>query len=658
MSGELRNPLRQCVESPWLTLSPILVAALIVRLWDLDAFGLWGDEPLDIPASMLHVETPNPFKTTEWLARADPSQARLPYYLTGVGIWLLSETDASAFWIRGGRVEGSPQRAWATIGVVIGLLSLTFLIAAPPLGRWAVCLPAFFAALVLMILGPPKFPTDQLVAARAVAAVIGVCGIVATYGMTRAVVDHWAGLLAAGIVALTPILVGWNRCAVTIGDSFITTFLTLAVWALYRAIHCHSGRAMMCAAAAMGLAFGAKISAVLLWPIGAAYALLSWLETDPTPTGPSDHRAGRRLLMACILHVALLLPLALVFFWPSVVGPGSAEARLEVWSGALAVYVAGFAWLMRSGWTLGRHHLFGMVICIWAGGAIVAAFSTPYHLRMEAIDGLVKWWHEFGARPGEAPNVLLDLWSMGQIVMIYLKLPVNVLAVMGLVAACRRSHLGTNSLFLLTITVYLVAVALLHQKASYYVLPVLPIFVMFAAGMFVRISRAVISRGFLGAGAVAAAVLSLGALQTVRLHRLHPHYLLDGLEWQRRLYFGPKLKPANLQFQAARSAVAWLTENAPPRSRVAVALPAHAQRFPGLAVAAIAFEVQRLPEARDKAFVYRAMPDRNELGGWDFVVFFPVETQAMPAFPCFRQVHIEYLRDVPAALIFQRQATP
>ena len=81
-----------------------------------------------------------------------------------------------------------------------------------------------------------------------------------------------------------------------------------------------------------------------------------------------------------------------------------------------------------------------LVVNVLAGSVVVAAFATPYHVRAGAVGGLVDWWHEFGARPGHKPNYILDLMSCVQLLLLNARLPVNVLAVGGLVWACRRGQ--------------------------------------------------------------------------------------------------------------------------------------------------------------------------------------------------------------------------
>jgi hypothetical protein len=509
-----------------------------------------------------------------------------------------------------------------------------------------------------MVVGAPVFPINQLVAARAVAAVVGTAGILATYALGRGIFGHWAGLLAAGALALCPIHVGWSRCAVTPGDVFVTTFFTLGLWLMFLSLRHGSGRAMMGCAVAIGLAFGAKISAVLLWPTCVLYAALLWAQR--TPIGDESHtdQARRRLTWATLLHAGLLPPLGLVFFWPAAFGQTHPQLRFWLWLAGLAVYVAGFLWLVRSSWSLSGRHIGWIVVNICLGGAITAAFATPYHLRMEIIDGLVRWWREFGGRRGAEPIHVLDVLSMIQILMIYTKVPINLLAVGVLIAACRRRNWDWGGLVVITLTITIATLTILHHKAAYYLMPVLPLLHVLAGGGAMYLLRALSARGHVGLAVSGTALAFLVALHGHRIVALHPHYLLDGFDWETRLIFTPKLRPANMQFQAARPAVEWLSQHAAPGAQVAVLFPDYRPVLGGLSIAVLAFEVQRSPQAQARGLRFGNPQDPKQLERWRYVIsYLPMHSEARPTLPGFERIHEVRVHDVPAAWILGRQPT-
>ncbi|MBN1341944.1 MAG: glycosyltransferase family 39 protein [Phycisphaerae bacterium] len=644
------------MRDPWLALIPVVTVALSVRLYDIGTIPLFGDEPLDIPTSILHAENPNPFQNHKWLDQADPSQARLPYYLTGLAIRLCSKPGVDRFWGHAGEVTGSPIIALITLGSCIGIACLALLMAGPaPLGRWSVALPAVAGLGMVLVLGWPRLPGNQLVVARATAAVFGAIGVLATYALGREVFGHWAGLFAAATFGLSPIHIGWSRCAVTTGDTYVTTFFVLALWLLSLAVRRSGGRAMMGCATAFGLAFGAKISAILLWPVCIAYTVTYRLrggggEEDLTPPA-----ARRRLLWATLLHVGLLLPLVTVFFWPAVTAHLRTDDRCAIWLIALAVYLAGFAWVVRSPWTLGRECLIWIAVNVTVGGAVVAAFSTPYHLRMEILYGLAQWWRGFGGRADAKPLYLLDLLGIVQVLMIYTKLPINVLAAAGFISACRRRNRERTGLILTTMVVYAAAVVLLHHKAAYYLMPLLPLVHILAGGVFVALVQPIAARGVSGEVAVMALLAALFVLQGVRLVACHPHYLLDGSEWKKSLVLSPSFRPDNMQFQAARPIVEWLGGTDARGGRVAVVFPERRPILWKLSIPVLAFEYQRSPGAQSKGFRFEWPPDPNRLEGFDYVVDLqPLDGGLDRKLPGFERVHEIRIRGAASARIWRR----
>lgn len=100
---------------------------------------------------------------------------------------------------------------------------------------------------------------------RLPAAIIALLLVLATYGFTRRAVGTNAALLAATLVAFLPDVLAHG--GVSYNDVPLTLTYLLAVWALDRVIRTPDWRSALLAGAAVGLAFGVKISAIALGPV-------------------------------------------------------------------------------------------------------------------------------------------------------------------------------------------------------------------------------------------------------------------------------------------------------------------------------------------------------------------------------------------------------
>ncbi len=665
-SPSLADAIRRRAEDPWLTLGPILAVALTFRVVDLGGVTVLNDEPQDLPAVLAHADEPNPFALSEYLQRADPSQSRLPYYLTAIGIRLLSEAETGAFWGRGGRVDTSPRTGQVTLIGCTVLVCVAYAFAAPwPFGRWAGLLPAVVIVVLCSVFGWPKLPMTQLAAARVVAAVIGALGVAAAYLLTRDMFDHWAGVLAATALSMSMMHIGWSRCAVTTGDVFLATFFTLALWLAYRTVRDGSGRAMMGCAATMGLAVGAKLSAVLLWPIVGIYILLArrGMSGETSERDAAVPERAKRLDGSLGLHAALAVALAIVFLWPKVF-PDLAlpveKGRLWLWLACLGVYAAGMVWLCGSAWRIPSGRKFRVMASVLAGGGVVAAFATPYHLRLEAVEGLIAWWREFGAREGHRPNYVIDQLSIVELLLLHARLPMNVFAVGGIVWGLRRGQRHWGLLMLITLGLYSLVITVLHQKAVYYLMPLLVLLLVIGSGAFMAFFRRLyVRRTKTSCVVLGILVVSLGA-QAVRAARFHPHYLLADVDWYGLSSLSPKLAPGNLQFQGARAAVRWLVENGRSGSWVAVLFPdEHARRaFDRLALAVLTFELQRAPEANSKVFRFTSARKPPGLAGSRYAVAFSAPERLEGPLAGFERVLVHEDAGVTTVWLYARRSDP
>jgi 4-amino-4-deoxy-L-arabinose transferase-like glycosyltransferase len=114
----------------------------------------------------------------------------------------------------------------------------------------------------------------------------------------------WGGLLAAAFCALDPNVLAHERLSTT--DVGATFFVFLAAYAFWRMLRRPSASRILWAGLALGLAFAAKLSALLFGPILALAILL-----DAIPGGPG--RIRRLLSRAGIVMMATLLALLVVW---------------------------------------------------------------------------------------------------------------------------------------------------------------------------------------------------------------------------------------------------------------------------------------------------------------------------------------------------------
>jgi len=639
--------LNEFVVNPWLALTPILAIALAFRTYDLDAITLLHDEHRDLPPAIAHGERLNPFDLTEALARDAPSQARLPYYLSALAVKLF--TSHVSFWV------GSILALGLTCGV--------FGLAAPtPIGRWAALLPLGCTILMVLILGWPRPPSEQIVAARMISAVFGTFGVLVTYLLGREVYGHWAGLFAAATLAVSTLDIGFNRCAATSGDTFAATFFVLATWLLYRSLRQGDGQSMMACAAAYGLAVGGKLSAVLLWLIAVIYLGIRWaLRAKPAGTTFADTQGWRRLKWASVLHCGLLVPLIAVFFWPALFGQPNPTARFEVWLAALSAYLIGLAWLTRSTWSATRGHQIWAVLNICVGGVVAAAFCTPFHLRVEVIGGLFEWWGDWAGIEGTQSNAMRDALDVFKVLLVRLKTPVNFLAAVGVVWALRRRNIEWGSLILITIAVYMGAVAVLTWKTLNYLMQLLPLAHVLAGVAAVDITRRLRHRNDVLGIASGAVLCALVIAHLLLAARIHPHYLLDRSTLEKYLSFEGQLMPTAYHTQPLRPGVSWLAQNADSRSHVVVFFPAvfapkiqHQVLNDLLGV--VQFEVRRTSLVQAKQITIETTADPDRVGKFDYVFLLCCHPGWLgPRLSGYSEVHQVSLNGKTYAWIFHRK---
>jgi hypothetical protein len=294
--------IRKTVAVSWtsLGLAVILVASLWLRLSGIDWDALYHLHPDEryIVWVGTTIELPS-----DWDTALDPTQSTFNPFQ-----W---PPDARSAGIR---VEQGEPRAFAYGHWPLYLgVAATHLLANGE--AWASELPEGWTLIRDLLNGPGRIEYDHmLLVGRALAALSDTVTVALVFLIGRQVYKAWVGLLAAAFVALAVLHIQNAHFFVT--DPFLTTAVVAALYWMVRRIQGGGWREGLAAGSLVGLAVGAKFSAVLLVvPLAVA---LFWGRQLPQKGGSSG-RPGRvrrwwRSLRRPLAEMAAALTLgALVF---------------------------------------------------------------------------------------------------------------------------------------------------------------------------------------------------------------------------------------------------------------------------------------------------------------------------------------------------------
>lgn len=163
----------------------------------------------------------------------------------------------------------------------------------PPLGFWIQAVSAYFLGVNGFALALPQ-------------ALAGVLSIPLLYSMVKRQFGAWAGLIAALVLAITPVTVSTERNNTI--DGLLVFVLLLATWAFLRAVRLGRLRYLLLGAFLVGLGFNIKMLQAFM-PLPALYAL--YLLGAPHPWWKRIlHLAGATvLLLAVSLSWAIVVDL-------------------------------------------------------------------------------------------------------------------------------------------------------------------------------------------------------------------------------------------------------------------------------------------------------------------------------------------------------------
>lgn len=235
----------------------------------------------------------------------------------------------------------------------------------PPMALWAMSLTARLTGEVngWSLIGPQ--------------AAMGVAAVAVLYATVRRVFGHAAALIAALVLALTPITVAINRD--NNPDTLLVLLLVLAAWALQRALESGRTRWLVGCAVFVGLAFNTKmLQAYVVLP---GFALVYLLFAP----GRLRRRIGALLAAGVALVVSSAWWMVIVDLWPKGSRPyigGSTDN--SVWD-----LVVGYNGLGR---ILGASEGGGS-----AGGANFGGTAGLGRLFNETMGGQISWLLPFAA---------------------------------------------------------------------------------------------------------------------------------------------------------------------------------------------------------------------------------------------------------------------
>ena len=127
----------------------------------------------------------------------------------------------------------------------------------PPLGLWIQAVSAYFLGVNGFALALPQ-------------ALAGVLSILLLYTMVKRQFGTWAGLIAALLLAITPVTVSTERNNTI--DGLLVFVLLLATWAFLRAVRLGRFRYLLLGVFLIGLGFNIKMLQAFM-PLPALYAL-------------------------------------------------------------------------------------------------------------------------------------------------------------------------------------------------------------------------------------------------------------------------------------------------------------------------------------------------------------------------------------------------
>jgi 4-amino-4-deoxy-L-arabinose transferase-like glycosyltransferase len=359
----------------------------------------------------------------------------------------------------------------------------------------------------------------DLYVARLVSCTLSVLTLLAVFVFARRWFGRGEALLAATLLATSPLFLAFSRIALTEGDAFVTMAVAWTVVALARALDVPTVRRTAISGGAFGLAISAKFVAIALVPV---FVIAPWVVRAAPASGPARSRARPSLVLggSCALATAALV--LVWFYWYRPRLPDQALLALVAWSIAAFVYALILLLLIRSRDTTIGPFAQPLLALTIAGATFL--LLPPVHLTNPVhASSLLK---ELGNSSGIDTVLVLQAASLHTMTLLFKpSIAVGSLIWICILLAGWRSRADSRiRLLLLCIAAYFLFLLKMRLGQTFYTMPIFPWMIVLVAERLLALWR----RYPTAAIAVVAACLASVALD---LRATYPHYQLNGYQW-------------------------------------------------------------------------------------------------------------------------------
>jgi 4-amino-4-deoxy-L-arabinose transferase-like glycosyltransferase len=418
-------------------------------------------------------------------------------------------------------------------------------------------LPMFAVALVYALTG-----TDNLLTARLASAFVGALTIVGVYVFCAREIGQKQGVLASGILALSPFYLSFARTAFTETDIYVACALAWLLLAVSNLKDKRTVGAAGIAAIPRGLAVSAKFTAIFAFPAVLLYAF-TWPKSEATL-----ERVQVRDLFGIGAPAFIMFALAW-FGWNEYNFAIAQETDGLV--GATHYGIAGVLWAAMLFWLVRRRNHTGPPVLLAVLAVLVALtiflMVPPTHLTNPDIVASLRG--RFDQEMGWNPGFMVEAVALHLGSVVFKSSPlVGLWLLAGLVAALLSWRRHREVRFPLLVTVfYFLGLASLPIAQTFYMMPLLPVLAILGADLWFAVLswRRAVALFF---GAVTAALL------VVDLFLCFPDYNLNGYQWLGARYLVGRSSigyrsVVQTTSDGVQQAVRWVCEHATGGERVA-----------------------------------------------------------------------------------------